>query len=161
MRGAADLAGARNLPALAGGRTPALSLAWLGIRHPQRPVLVRPEAGQGEVLSGRGRARRGTGQGTGEGPRERSLRGRDLPGAGRGQLCHRRDINRPIRLVQNACYKPAPETKTAGSGQMSKQSMREEAERLIRETMEKRSIVVKQGHTTIDARCGKCGAPNS
>ena len=43
---------------------------------------------------------------------------------------------------------------------MSKQSMREEAERLIRETMEKRSIVVKQGHTRIDAVCGKCGAPN-
>jgi DNA-directed RNA polymerase subunit RPC12/RpoP len=43
---------------------------------------------------------------------------------------------------------------------MSKQSMREEAERLIRETMEKRNLVVKQGNTRIEAICGKCGAPN-
>ncbi|WP_426436908.1 hypothetical protein [Bradyrhizobium genosp. P] len=43
---------------------------------------------------------------------------------------------------------------------MSKQSMREEAERLIRETMEKRNLVVKQGATRIEAVCGKCGAPN-
>lgn len=43
---------------------------------------------------------------------------------------------------------------------MSKQAMREEAERLIRETMEKRNLVVKQGQTRIEAVCGKCGAPN-
>ena len=43
---------------------------------------------------------------------------------------------------------------------MSKQSMREEAERLIRESMEKKNLVVKQGNTRIDAVCGKCGAPN-
>jgi transposase-like protein len=43
---------------------------------------------------------------------------------------------------------------------MSKQSMREEAERLIRETMDKKTIVVKQGNTRIEAVCGKCGAPN-
>ncbi|MBU6461955.1 MAG: hypothetical protein KGK01_02335 [Bradyrhizobium sp.] len=43
---------------------------------------------------------------------------------------------------------------------MSKQAMREEAERLIRETMAKKTIVVKQGNTRIDAVCGKCGAPN-
>ena len=43
---------------------------------------------------------------------------------------------------------------------MSKQAMREEAERLIRETMEKKTIVVKQGNTRIEAVCGKCGAPN-
>ena len=33
---------------------------------------------------------------------------------------------------------------------MSKQSMREEAERLIRETMARKSIVVKQGNTRIE-----------
>ena len=33
---------------------------------------------------------------------------------------------------------------------MSKQSMREEAERLIRETMERKAIVVKQGNTRIE-----------
>ena len=43
---------------------------------------------------------------------------------------------------------------------MSKQSLREEAERLIRESMEKKTIVVKQGETRIEAVCGKCGAPN-
>jgi transposase-like protein len=43
---------------------------------------------------------------------------------------------------------------------MSKQSMREEAERLIRESMEKKAIVVKQGNTRIETICGKCGAPN-
>ena len=43
---------------------------------------------------------------------------------------------------------------------MSKQSMREEAERLIRETMERKALVVKQGNTRIETNCGKCGAPN-
>ena len=43
---------------------------------------------------------------------------------------------------------------------MSKQAMCEEAERLIREAMEKRSITVTQGDTRIEAICGKCGAPN-
>ena len=43
---------------------------------------------------------------------------------------------------------------------MSKQAMREEAERLIRETMARKTIVVKQGDTRIQATCGKCGAPN-
>ena len=43
---------------------------------------------------------------------------------------------------------------------MPKQSLREEAERLIRESMEKKTIVVKQGATRIEAVCGKCGAPN-
>jgi transcription elongation factor Elf1 len=43
---------------------------------------------------------------------------------------------------------------------MSKQDMREEAERLIREAMAKKPLVVKQGNTRIDAVCGKCGAPN-
>ena len=43
---------------------------------------------------------------------------------------------------------------------MSKQTMREEAERLIREAMAKKPLTVKQGNTRIDAICGKCGAPN-
>jgi len=43
---------------------------------------------------------------------------------------------------------------------MSKQSMREEADRLIREAMARKTIVVKQGNTRIEAVCGKCGAPN-
>ena len=43
---------------------------------------------------------------------------------------------------------------------MSKQAMREEAERLIRETMEHKNLVIKQGNTRIETKCGKCGAPN-
>jgi transcription elongation factor Elf1 len=43
---------------------------------------------------------------------------------------------------------------------MSKQQMREEAERLVREAMERKSVTVKQGRTRIEAVCGKCGAPN-
>ena len=43
---------------------------------------------------------------------------------------------------------------------MSKQSMREEAERLIRETMERKALVVKQGNPRIETVCGKCGTPN-
>ncbi len=43
---------------------------------------------------------------------------------------------------------------------MSKQAMREEAERLMREAMERKALAVKQGDTRIDATCKKCGAPN-
>ncbi|QUS39913.1 hypothetical protein RPMA_14525 [Tardiphaga alba] len=43
---------------------------------------------------------------------------------------------------------------------MSKQAMREEAERLIRESMERKTLVVKQGDTRIMSTCGKCGAEN-
>jgi hypothetical protein len=39
---------------------------------------------------------------------------------------------------------------------MSKQSMREETERLVKEAMERKTVAVKQGN----AICGKCGAPN-
>jgi transposase-like protein len=44
--------------------------------------------------------------------------------------------------------------------EMSKQEMRDEAERLVREALERKNIVVKQGKTRIDAKCRKCGAPN-
>jgi len=43
---------------------------------------------------------------------------------------------------------------------MSKQAMREEAERLMREALARKSVVVKQGETRIETKCGKCGAPN-
>jgi hypothetical protein len=50
--------------------------------------------------------------------------------------------------------------KTAKGTLMSKQEMREETERLIREAMEKKALSVKQGQTRIETKCGKCGAPN-
>jgi len=43
---------------------------------------------------------------------------------------------------------------------MTKQQDREEAERLIREAMERKSITIKRGDTRIDATCGKCGGKN-
>jgi RNase P subunit RPR2 len=43
---------------------------------------------------------------------------------------------------------------------MSKEAMRAETERLIKEAMEKKSLTITQGDTRIEAICGKCGAPN-
>ncbi len=43
---------------------------------------------------------------------------------------------------------------------MSKESMREETERLVREALERKTVTVKQGRTRIEQKCGKCGAPN-
>jgi hypothetical protein len=40
---------------------------------------------------------------------------------------------------------------------MSKEAMRAEADRLIKEAMEKKAITIKQGDTRIEATCGKCG----
>jgi len=42
----------------------------------------------------------------------------------------------------------------------SKQQMREETERLVKEAIERKAVSVKQGNTRIEAICGKCGAPN-
>jgi len=44
--------------------------------------------------------------------------------------------------------------------EMSKQAMREETERLVKEALERRIVTVKQGQTRIETKCGKCGAPN-
>jgi transposase-like protein len=43
---------------------------------------------------------------------------------------------------------------------MSKQAMRDETERLVKEALERRTVAIKQGKTRIEAKCGKCGAPN-
>ena len=43
---------------------------------------------------------------------------------------------------------------------MSKESMREESERLIREALERKTVKIKTGNTRIETVCGKCGAPN-
>jgi transcription elongation factor Elf1 len=43
---------------------------------------------------------------------------------------------------------------------MDKKAMRDETDRLIREALERKSVVIKRGKTRIDAVCGKCGAPN-
>jgi DNA-directed RNA polymerase subunit RPC12/RpoP len=43
---------------------------------------------------------------------------------------------------------------------MSKEAMREEAERLVKEAMQRTSFTVTQGNTRIETKCAKCGAPN-
>jgi predicted RNA-binding Zn-ribbon protein involved in translation (DUF1610 family) len=47
-----------------------------------------------------------------------------------------------------------------GRSDMSKQAMREETERLVREAMERKSVTIKHGDTRIEATCGKCGGKN-
>jgi hypothetical protein len=47
-----------------------------------------------------------------------------------------------------------------GKRDISKQAMREETDRLIKEAMERKGVTIKQGETRIEAICGKCGAPN-
>jgi DNA-directed RNA polymerase subunit RPC12/RpoP len=42
---------------------------------------------------------------------------------------------------------------------MSKEEMRQESERLVREALA-RNVVIKQGKTRLEVKCGKCGAPN-
>jgi hypothetical protein len=42
---------------------------------------------------------------------------------------------------------------------MSKEALRTEAERLVKEAMQ-RKVTITQGETRIEAKCGKCGAAN-
>jgi transposase-like protein len=42
---------------------------------------------------------------------------------------------------------------------MSKEAMRQESERLVREAMAQ-NMTVTRGKTRLDVKCGKCGAPN-
>ena len=44
--------------------------------------------------------------------------------------------------------------------EMSKQAMRDEAERLVKEALERKDLTVKQGKTRIDSKCRKCGVLN-
>ena len=42
---------------------------------------------------------------------------------------------------------------------MSKEAMRQESERLVREAMV-RNVTITQGKSRLDVKCSKCGAPN-
>jgi hypothetical protein len=79
-----------------------------------------------------------------------------------GGSVHRVDLDCAAPAVKPSCRhgKRWSAFRNIWAGDMSKQSMREEAERLVREAMEKRTLAIKQGNTRIDAVCGKCGAPN-
>jgi predicted RNA-binding Zn-ribbon protein involved in translation (DUF1610 family) len=68
-----------------------------------------------------------------------------------------------------AWWKSRLETHVFGEGElmvrkprapaMSKEVMRQESERLVREAMA-RNVTVTQGKTRLDVKCGKCGASN-
>ena len=118
----------------------------IGARHSPRPSLG------GSSIYNPGASRRGM--------RLRVLK----PGArNAGWRCPSRDswaFLMPVaKNSKGECYKTAS-LASRGAERMSKQSMREEAERLIRETMERKALVIKQGNTRIETICGKCGAPN-
>jgi hypothetical protein len=55
---------------------------------------------------------------------------------------------------------PMKSPQKARKCEMSKQAMRDEAERLVKEALERKNLTVKQGKTRIDSRCRKCGALN-
>ena len=76
-----------------------MPLAWLGVRHPHRPVLVRPVADQGAALPGGGRA----GHDPGAGP----LRGGNGAGERRAGLPRRRGLSEPMAEA------PGPERRQA------------------------------------------------
>jgi len=42
---------------------------------------------------------------------------------------------------------------------MSKEAMRQESERLVREAMA-RNVTITRGQTQLDVTCSRCGAPN-
>jgi predicted RNA-binding Zn-ribbon protein involved in translation (DUF1610 family) len=48
----------------------------------------------------------------------------------------------------------------ARNRELSKQAMRDEAERLVKEALERKTFTVTQGKTRIESKCGKCGALN-
>lgn len=43
---------------------------------------------------------------------------------------------------------------------LTKQEMREETERLVKEAMQRNAVTIRQGETRIETTCGKCGAKN-
>ena len=49
--------------------------------------------------------------------------------------------------------------KKPGAPAVSKEAMRQESERLVREAMA-RNVTITRGKTQLDVKCSKCGAPN-
>jgi hypothetical protein len=63
-------------------------------------------------------------------------------------------------LLLEVARNETPHTISREIRMVDKKAMRDETERLIREAMQRGTVVVKQGKTRIEAKCGKCGAPN-
>lgn len=43
---------------------------------------------------------------------------------------------------------------------MSKQTMRDEAERMVKEALERKTLTITKGKTRIESKCRKCGTLN-
>ena len=69
---------ARPVPAGAASGIPALPVARLGVRHPHRPVLVRPEVDPRPAVPGQGGVRRDAGEGPLRRPRRFRCRSRRI-----------------------------------------------------------------------------------
>jgi DNA-directed RNA polymerase subunit RPC12/RpoP len=67
--------------------------------------------------------------------------------------------NETAAVIARAITCNASDSQT-GTCMVDKKAMRDETDRLIREAMQRGTVVVKQGKTRIEAKCGKCGAPN-
>jgi predicted RNA-binding Zn-ribbon protein involved in translation (DUF1610 family) len=63
-------------------------------------------------------------------------------------------------LVAGRAHARAAWCRKQESAKMSKQAMREETERLVKEALERKAITIKQGKTRIENNCAKCGALN-
>ena len=50
--------------------------------------------------------------------------------------------------------------KTDAKKAISKEAMRDEAERLVKDALERKILTVKQCRTRIEVKCRKCGASN-
>jgi hypothetical protein len=44
--------------------------------------------------------------------------------------------------------------------QATKQAIREETERLVKDALERKAVTITQGKTRIESKCAKCGALN-
>jgi hypothetical protein len=70
-------------------------------------------------------------------------------------------LHRKLETIKLALWPlPMKSPQKARKREMSKQAMREETERLVKEALERKILTVKQGKTRIDSKCRKCGALN-
>ena len=70
-------------------------------------------------------------------------------------------MHRKLETIKLAvCPLPMKSPQKARKREMSKQAMREESERLVKEALERKTLTVKQGKTRIESKCRKCGALN-
>jgi hypothetical protein len=68
-----------------------------------------------------------------------------------------RATRKPLPRLRSDCNSYRAVT---GKYEMSKQAMRDETERLVKEALERKRLTVKQGPTRIESKCKKWGGLN-